>query len=234
MIATVLAAVELHNRSKSTCISDNGFCPSWIADHIGDYAGPFWRHVELVVLSVVAGFVLAFLLALLARRFHRLAAPIIAISGVLYTIPSLAAFFLLIPILGFGLLTAVVVLTSYTLLILFRNLTIGLASVPADIRDAAAGMGLTSREILWRVELPLALPEIIAGLRIAATTTVGLAALAFFAGAGGLGEKINSDITFKSNVVVGGVLCLLLAALLDVLLLGLQRVAMPWKREASA
>jgi len=234
MSPLVLAAVEIHDRTKNTCVNQNGFCPKWIADHFGDYLPPLWRHVELVVLSVAIGFVLAFALALLARRWNWLGPPITAVSGVLYTIPSLAAFFLLLPLTGFGLVTAVIVLVSYTLLILFRNITVGLAGVPAEVRDAARGMGLTGRELLWRVELPLAMPEIIAGLRIATTTTVGLAALAFFAGAGGLGEKINADITFKSNVVVAGLLCVLLAGVLDLVLVGLQRLAMPWQRAARA
>ncbi len=234
MSPLVLAVVQIHDRTKNTCVNQNGFCPKWIADHFGDYLSPLWRHVELVVLSVAIGFALAFGLALLARRWNWLGGPITAVSGVLYTIPSLAAFFLLLPLTGFGLVTALIVLVSYTLLILFRNITVGLAGVPLEVRDAARGMGLSSHELLWRVELPLAMPEIIAGLRIATTTTVGLAALAFFAGAGGLGEKINADITFKSNVVVAGVLCIVLAGVLDLMLVGLQRLTMPWQRAARA
>jgi osmoprotectant transport system permease protein len=128
--------------------------------------------------------------------------------------------------------TALIALTSYTLLIIFRNVVTGLDNVPADAKDAALGMGLTRRQMLWRVELPLAVPEIVAGLRIATTTTVGLAALAFLAGAGGLGAKIETDINFKSNVVVAGGLCVALAFVLDVLLLTLERIVSPWKRAA--
>jgi osmoprotectant transport system permease protein len=108
-----------------------------------------------------------------------------------------------------------------------------LRAVPEEARDAARGMGLTDRQMLWRVELPLALPEILAGLRIATTTTVGLAALAFLAGAGGLGAELDQDPFFKSNVAVAGGLAILLAAMLDVLILGFQRLATPWQRAGT-
>ena len=156
------------------------------------------------------------------------------VSAILYTIPSLAAFFLLLPLTGRGTTTAVIALCSYTLLILFRNTLAGLDGVPEDARVAGRGMGYTDRQLLWRVEVPLALPEIMAGLRIATTTTVGLATLAFFAGAGGLGEQIFSDITFKSNVVVAGGLAIVLAAVLDGLILLVQRLVTPWTRVVAA
>jgi osmoprotectant transport system permease protein len=139
-------------------------------------------------------------------------------------------FFLLLPITGRGKLTAIVALVAYSLLIIFRNVMTGLDNVPAETQDAGRGMGLTDRQLLWRVELPLALPEILAGLRIAATTTVGLATLAFFAGAGGLGGQIFADINFKSNVVAAGGLAVLLAAGLDGLILLVQRAVTPWAR----
>lgn len=227
--ALMLAQVVLHQR-KEDCVNRNGFCPSWIAHHLGDYVHPLLEHVELVVISVTAGFVISLGLALLARRQRWLIPPITAVTGILYTLPSLALFFLLIPITGFGTLTAVIPLTAYTLLIIFRNIVTGLDAVPAEAKDAARGMGMTDRQLLWRVELPLALPEILAGVRIAATSTVGLAALAFAAGAGGLGQQIVSDVTFKSNVVVAGGLCVMLAAALELALLGVERWALPWKR----
>jgi osmoprotectant transport system permease protein len=123
-----------------------------------------------------------------------------------------------------------IALVSYTLLILFRNTLAGLDNVPDEAKDAGRGMGLTTRQLLWRVEVPLAVPEIVAGLRVAATTTVGLATLAFFAGAGGLGEQIFADINFKSNVVTAGGLCVLLAVALDIGLLLVQRAVTPWSR----
>ncbi len=152
------------------------------------------------------------------------------VTAILYTIPSVAAFFLLLPITGRGNTTALIALVAYTLLIIFRNVLAGLDNVPEEAKDAGRGMGLTNRQLLWRVELPLAVPEIVAGLRVAATTTVGLATLAFFAGAGGLGGEIFSDITFKSNVVTAGGLCVLLASALDVTLLLAQRAVTPWTR----
>lgn len=211
-------------------MADNGFCPNWIADNFDRYIGPFWDHVYLTVVAVAVGFAISFLLALLAHRRRWLIPPIVQLTGILYTIPSLAAFFLLLPVTGRGKTTALIALVAYTLLILFRNVTAGLDNVPPEAKDAGRGMGLTERQLLWRVELPLAIPEIIAGLRIAATTTVGLATLAFFAGAGGLGGEIFSDINFKSNVVVAGGLCVLLAAALDLVLLLTQRVLSPWSR----
>lgn len=222
------------NRAADTCVASNGFCPSWIADNFDRYVTPFWEHVYLSLVSLVIGFVIAFALALLAHRRRWLVGPVTQITGILYTIPSVAAFFLLLPLTGRGKTTAIIALVAYTLLIIFRNVTTGLQNVPPEVRDAGRGMGLTERQLLWRVEVPLALPEIMAGLRIAATTTVGLATLAFLAGAGGLGASIFDDLNFKSNVVVAGGLCVLLAVVLDVLILIVQKLVTPWTRGAAA
>jgi osmoprotectant transport system permease protein len=227
-----LAQLQIHKRTD-TCESNNGFCPSWIADHFGDYVDPFFQHLYLTVITVVIGFAISFTLALIAYRRRWLVNPITQVTGILYTIPSVAAFFLLLPITGRGNDTALVALVSYVLLIIFRNVLVGLDNVPDETKDAGRGMGLTDRQLLWRVEVPLALPEIMAGLRIATTTTVGLATLAFFAGAGGLGEKIFSDITYKSNVIVAGGLAVLLAAVLDGLILLTQRAITPWTRAVA-
>lgn len=233
MTADLLAQVQIRDRSALSCEQRNGFCPGWIADHLDAYWPPLWRHVELTVAAVALGFAIALVLALAAHRRRWLVGPVVGVTGVLYTIPSLAAFALLIPLLGFGFVTALLPLAAYTLLILFRNIVDGLDNVPPEAVDAARGMGLTDRQLLWRVELPLALPEIFAGLRIAATTTVGLAALAFYAGAGGLGQQILTDISFTSNVATAGALCVLLAFALDVLLLGVQRLLVPWQRKGA-
>jgi osmoprotectant transport system permease protein len=230
----LLAQVEIHRRTEDSCVSDNGFCPGWIADNFDRYVDPFFQHVLLTVVAVAVGFLIAFSLALIAYRRRWLVNPITQVTGVLYTIPSIAAFFLLLPITGRGFLTAEIALVSYVLLIIFRNILTGLDNVPEDTKDAGRGMGLTDRQLLWRVEVPLALPEIMAGLRIAVTTTVGLATLAFFAGAGGLGEQIFADITFKSNVVTAGGLAVLLAALLDGGILLAQRAITPWTRVVAA
>jgi len=222
------------SHSGGSCVANNGFCPDWIVHHLDRYVSPFWQHLFLVVVSVGLGFAIAFALALAAHRQRRLVGPITQVTGILYTIPSLAFFFLLLPITGRGFLTAEIALVSYVLLIIFRNILTGLDNVPEDTKDAGRGMGLTDRQLLWRVEVPLALPEIMAGLRIAVTTTVGLATLAFFAGAGGLGEQIFADITFKSNVVTAGGLAVLLAALLDGGILLVQRMITPWTRVVAA
>ena len=231
----LLAQVEIRDRSgDESCVADNGFCPDWIVDNLDRYTGPLGDHVYLTLVSLAIGFAIAFTLALLAHRRRWLVAPITNFTGILYTIPSIAAFLLLLPITGRGKTTAIIALVAYSLLIIFRNVLAGLDNVPADAKDAGRGMGLTDRQLLWRIELPLALPEILAGVRIASTTIVGLATLAFFANAGGLGEQIFADITFKSNVVAAGGLAVLLAFTIDVVLLTAQRLLTPWRRVRPA
>jgi osmoprotectant transport system permease protein len=239
-MTAVLAQIKLRDRNEGGCVADNGFCPDWIADNLDKYWTPLLEHVYLTLVSLAIGFAIAFGLALVAHRRRWLTGPIIGFTGALYTVPSVAAFILLLPVTGRGNLTAIVALVAYTLLILFRNITTGLRGVPPEAVDAARGMGLTENQTLRRVELPLALPEILAGVRIAFTTTVGLATLAFFAGGGGLGEQIYSaqagtgGLFFKSNVVVAGGLAILLAALGDIVILTIQRFALPWRRAVPA
>jgi osmoprotectant transport system permease protein len=230
----VLAQLDIRSRRGGTCVSEDGFCPDWIVDNLDRYVEPLVQHVFLTVVSVAIGFAISFALALLAHRRQWLKPPISAFTSVLFTIPSVAAFLLLLPVTGRTSLTAIIALVAYTQVFLFRNAVNGLGNVPDETRDAARGMGLTDRQVLWRVELPLAVPEILAGLRIATVTTVNLATLAFFAGAGGLGEQIYQDITFRSNVVVAGGLAVLLAAAFDLLIIGGQRIATPWRRAAIA
>jgi osmoprotectant transport system permease protein len=232
-VTELFAQLERRDRSGADCVSDNGICPDWIADNFDRYLDPFWEHVYLTLVSVAIGFAIAFALALLAHRRRWLIAPIVQVTGILYTLPSVAVFFLLLPLTGRGNTTAIIALVAYTLLILFRNFIAGFENVPAESKDAGRGMGLTERQLLWRVELPLALPEIMAGLRIAVTTTVGLTALVFLAGAGGLGEALFADINFRSNVLVAGGLAVLLAVVLDLAILGLQWAMTPWMRAAT-
>jgi osmoprotectant transport system permease protein len=235
-VTELLAQLELHNRQSGSggCVADNGICPGWIADNFDRYLTPLWQHVYLTLVSVAIGFAIAFGLALLAHRRRWLAPPITQVTGVLYTLPSVAVFFLLLPLTGRGDTTAIIALVAYTLLILFRNIMEGFENVPVETRDAGRGMGLTQRQLLWRVELPLALPEIMAGLRIAVTTTVGLGSLAFLAGAGGLGEALFADINFRSNVLVAGGLAVALAVVLDLLVLIVQKLLTPWTRAVRA
>jgi osmoprotectant transport system permease protein len=234
VIELVFAQLQRRDRSGQDCVADNGICPDWIADNFDRYVTPFWEHVYLTLVSVAIGFAIAFGLALLAHRWRWLASPITQVTGVFYTLPSVAVFFLLLPITGRGNTTAIIALVAYTLLILFRNFMAGFENVPAEAKDAGRGMGLTERQLLWRVELPLALPEIMAGLRIAVTTTVGLASLVFLAGAGGLGEALFDDINFRSNVLVAGGLAIGLAVAFDLMILGLQKAVTPWMRAAAA
>jgi osmoprotectant transport system permease protein len=235
----VLAQVQIRERTGKGCVAENGFCPDWIADNLHKYWTPLLEHVWLTVISVTIGFVVAFVLALICHRQRWLTGVVGGFTGALYTVPSVAAFLLLLPLTGRGNNTAIIALTAYTLQILFVNIMGGLRNVPSDAVDAARGMGMTDNQILRRVELPLALPEILAGLRIAFTTTVGLATLAFFGGAGGLGENIYSSGAgtggrfFKSNVVVAGGLAVLLAATFDLIVLTFQRFALPWRRAAA-
>ncbi|MDX6718619.1 MAG: osmoprotectant transport system permease protein [Solirubrobacteraceae bacterium] len=231
MILVPLAQLQIHKPGGSdACAAAQGFCPDWIAHHLDRYWTPLLEHVYLTLVPVAIGFAISMGLAILAHRRRWLTGPVITVTGIFFALPSLSAFYLLQPITGLGYTTAIVALVSYTLLIIFRNITTGLRNVPAEIRDAAIGQGLSERQVLFRVELPLAVPEIMAGLRIATSTTVGLAALAVFAGAGGLGSEILIDEHFKSNVVVAGGLAVLLAAVLDLLILALQRAITPWRR----
>ena len=221
------------DRSESDCISDNGFfCVNWALDNLERYTTPALEHILLVLISVAAGFVIAMALALASHRRRWLIPPLNISTGILYTIPSIAFFFLLLPITGRGNVTAVIALTAYTLQILYRNIIAGLANVPADSKDAGRGMGMSDRQLLWRVELPLALPEIIAGLRIATVSTVALATLAVFAGGDGLGNELigGSNLTFRTGVLMAGGAAILIAITFDLLLVLAQRLLAPWRR----
>jgi len=212
------------------------FCFDWARENIDRFGPPTLQHFEMVVVAVVVGFAIAFALALLAHRRRWLQPPLLAATGVLYTIPSLAFFFLLLPITGLGRTTAIVALSAYTLQILYRNTVAGLANVPESVRDAARGMGLTDRQILWKVELPLATPEIVAGLRIATVSTVAIATLAVFIVAGGLGTQIygGGNLTFPTSIIIAGTIAILMALALDLLILLGQRVLTPWRRAVRA
>jgi osmoprotectant transport system permease protein len=207
------------------------FRVDWIVDNLDVLARRLGEHVLVTVIAVVVGFVLSFALALLVRRFPRLYGPILGISGVLYAIPSIALFVLLIPITGLSLLTAEIALVSYTLVILVRNIVTGLRSIPPEVIEAAAGMGYTGGQRLWRVELPLALPIIVAGLRIATVTTIGLVTIATLIGRGGLGYlivNIGINQRFPTATLVGVGLVVALSAVVDWGLLVGQRRLTPW------
>ena len=194
------------------------------------------EHIWLTALAVGIGFVIAFTAALLAYTLDWFETPFVIFAAFLYTIPSLAFFQLLVPITGLTVTSAEIALVSYTLLILFRNTLTGLREVPEDARLAARAMGLTKGQILRRVELPLALPAIMAGIRIATVTTISLATVAAFIGVGGLGQPIFNAIQsgFKTQFIAAGLLAVALALVADALLVLLQRLLAPWLRARRA
>lgn len=208
------------------------FCWDWARENIDEYVTPILEQIELVVVSVLLGFLIAFALALLAHRRRWLRPTLLFGTGVLYTIPSIAFFFLLIPITGRGRDTAIIALTAYTLQIIYRNTIIGLDNVSSAAKEAARGIGMTDRQVLWKVELPLATPEIVAGVQIATVSTVALATLATFVNGGGLGEPIFKEfgISFKTNIIIAGGIAILMAILAGLLLLWVQRLITPWRR----
>jgi osmoprotectant transport system permease protein len=204
----------------------------WVISHLGDIGQRLWEHVVLTGLAVGIGFALSLVLSVWALWHPRALGPVTALAGILYTIPSLALFALLVPITGLTLLTAEIGLVSYTLLILIRNIVGGVRSVAPEVREAAVGMGLTRRQILWQVELPLARGVIVAGLRVATVTTIGLTTVTALIGQGGLGFFVLDGIQrfFSTPLIVGAVLSVVLAVVADGLLALAQRLATPWAR----
>lgn len=207
---------------------------SWIGDHLDEVVSRGAEHVTLTVLSVGIGLVISFPVAVIAHRHRRILPPVTWVAGLLYTIPSLALISLLVTITGFSYATVVIPLTSYTFLILIRNIVAGLDGVPDDAKEAARGMGFTPRQLLWRVEVPLAMPVIIAGIRIATVSTVGLVTIAALIGRGGFGQFIleGLDEFFWTPLILGSVLSVALGLLADVGLLGVQHLVTPWARAA--
>jgi osmoprotectant transport system permease protein len=204
----------------------------WVGDHLDEIRSRLSEHVTLTFLAVAFGFLISFPLALLAVRWRRTYPPIVGVTGVLYTIPSLALFVILIPWTGLSRTTALVPLVAYTLLILIRNIVAGLRAVPPEVREAAEGMGYRPLRRLFSVELPLALPAIIAGIRIATVTTIGLITITALIGQGGLGQFMIDGFQrdFRTPLTVGIVLSVALAVAADILLVGTQRLLTPWAR----
>ena len=228
--------VQERDASSLPCQADSShlFCWDWARENIDRYGAPTVQHLELVLISVLLGFVVAFAMVLISHRRHWLQPPLLAATGVLFTIPSVAFFFLLEPFTGRGRDTAIIALGIYTLQIIYRNTMVGLASVPESVRDAARGMGLTERQILWKVELPLATPEIVTGLQIATVSTVAIATLAVFVGGGGLGVPMKTGIDFPTNLIIAGGIAFLMAVGFGLLLLAVQRLLTPWRRASAA
>jgi osmoprotectant transport system permease protein len=211
---------------------------AWIGQHLDDVVVRLLQHIELTAIPVALGFAISLGLAIWAVRRPVVFGPTTALTGVLYTVPSIAAFAFLRPIFGLSLLTAIIPLTTYTLLILFRSNVAGLQSISAEVLEAAEGMGYTPRERLRHVEIPLAVPLLITGIRLASVTTVGLATVAAILGDsfGGLGQFITEGLQtfFPTKIYLGAVLSVALAFSLDVLFVRIERWATPWARARAA
>jgi osmoprotectant transport system permease protein len=213
------------------------FDPSYVVDNWTTILRYLGEHVRLTVAAVFLGVVIALPLALLARRSRFLSGPVLALSTVIYTIPSLAMFAFIFPFTGLSSTTVLIGLVAYSLVILVRNFLTGLQGVPADVREAARGMGYGSLRLLVRVDLPLALPSFMAGLRIATVSTVALTTVGVLVGHGGLGQLIIGGFNanfYRAEIVTGTIGCVLLALVADVLLSGAERLLTPWTRAVRA
>ena len=208
----------------------------WIVDHLDDIWVATVEHVQLTAIAVGLGFVIALALSIVALRFRASYGPITWVTGTLYTIPSLALFAFLVPFTGLSLLSAEIGLVSYTLLILFRNTVAGIDGVPAEVREAAVGMGYRRWRLFLEIELPLALPVIVAGLRIASVTIVGLVTVTSLISLGGLGVFILDGLQrdFTTPLIVGAVLSVALASVIDLALVLVERALAPWERRRAA
>ncbi len=223
----------------SKCVVENHFfCGEWVSKNFSSVLWPALRqHIMLTAIAVAIGFCIAMALALAAHRYRAIERPTLLITTFLYTIPSLALFELLVAPVGANIFAAEIALVSYTLLILFRNILTGLREVPGDVLDAAEGMGMTRRQALLRVELPLALPAIIAGLRIAVVTIIALATIVYTIYDKGLGVPIHAALgegPFKTELIAAGGLTVLLALTADGLLVLVQRALTPWARARAS
>jgi osmoprotectant transport system permease protein len=230
-IAVVHAATITDN-----CLTRNEWiCPEYVRTRSEDLLSALGEHVYITVVSVLLGAVIAVPLAILARRWRRARPLTLGLATALYTVPSLAMFSLLLPLTGLSAATVITGLVLYSLTILVRNVLTGLDGVDDEVRDAARGMGYGRGRMLWKVELPLALPASFAGLRVAAVSTVALTTVGTIVGFGGLGDLLTRGMraNFNAEVLTAAVLCVLLALVFDLVLLGIQRLATPWQRGAS-
>jgi osmoprotectant transport system permease protein len=230
---TTAAPVIPNFGHTSSCVKNNGtFCWGWFRDNWGGTFQPaLFQHIELTVIAIAIGFVISFACAIAAHRAHWLTTPVTFVASLLYTIPSLALFEILVTVTGINWFTVEIALVSYTLLILFTNTLAGLSGISPEVLDAAQGIGLTQRQTLLRIELPLALPTIIAGLRVAVVTVISLATVAAYIVPTGLGKPIFDALgsgDFNTKFIAAGVLCVALALVADGLFAGIQRLLTPW------
>jgi osmoprotectant transport system permease protein len=239
VLAAAGPVIPNYSAHSSKCVVQNHFfCTEWISHNWSSILWPaLTQHVMLTAIAVAIGFAIAMALALAAHRYRAIERPTLLVTTILYTIPSLALFELLVAPVGLNIFAAEIALVSYTLLILFRNILTGLRAVPSEVLDAAEGMGMTRRQALLRVELPLALPAIVAGLRIAVVTIIALATIVYTIYPKGLGVPIHSALgegPFKTELIAAGGLAVLLALAADGLLVLLQRVLTPWTRARAS
>ncbi|WP_327177180.1 ABC transporter permease [Streptomyces sp. NBC_01335] len=219
--------------AAANCLVTNDWiCGAYLRSRSQELTDATVQHIWITAVSVAIGLVIAFPLALLARRGRHFAGPVLGLTTVIYTVPSLAMFSLLLPVFGLSAALVVTGLVLYSLTILVRNILAGLEAVPEEVKEAARGMGYGPVRLLWEVEIPLALPALMAGLRIASVSTVALTTVGSLVGKGGLGNLIRDALPslFKAQVLAASVLCVLLAVAADLLLLGVQRWLTPWTR----
>jgi osmoprotectant transport system permease protein len=219
-----------------TRLTNEWVCAQYLQDRQAELVDATVEHIWITVVAVLAGLLIAFPLALLARRLPRLESTILGVSTGIYTIPSLALFPLLVPFTGLTPTTVVIGLALYALTVLVRAMLEGLRAVPADVRESATGLGYGAGKLLFRVELPLALPVIMAGLRVATVSTVALTTVGSLVAYGGLGNLIKDGVNtnFRAELFAAAVLCVVLAIVLDVLIVLAQRVLTPWTRGGQA
>ncbi len=219
-------------RPPALALEDPWIRWDWLSNHTDDVQQRLLEHIEISALTMLFGLAIALPLGIACYRFGRLYPTVLAVAGVIYSIPSLALFALLIPYTGLSRATTLIPLVSYTLLILVRNVVAGFQGVSPDVVEAAEGMGYSSRAVLLRVQLPLAMPAVMAGVRVTAVTTIGLVTIAAIIGEGGLGRLIVDGINrdFKTPLVTGTVLAVVLAVVVDTALALTQRGLTPWAR----
>jgi osmoprotectant transport system permease protein len=233
LFAAAGPVIPTFGKASNCIVQNHQFCAKWFFDNFASRFEPrLIEHLQLTAIAIGIGATIAFTAAILAYKQNWFETPFSLFAAFLYTIPSLAFFELMVPITGINRFSAEIALVSYTLLILFRNTLTGLRGVPQSATEAASAMGLTPRQSLMRVELPLALPTIMAGLRIATVTTISLTTVAAYIGAGGLGAPIFDAIQtgFKTEFIAAGGLAILLAIVVDIALVLVQRTITPWSR----
>ncbi len=242
---TLLAAVirtggaDTDSLFESKCydgLRNEWFCWQYVEDRQQELTEATIQHVQITIAAVALGLLIAFPVALLARRSPRAESVILGAATGIYTVPSLALFPLLVPFTGLSITTVVIGLALYALTILARAMVDGLRAVPDDVRESAVGLGYGPARLLVRVELPLALPTIVAGLRVATVSTVALTTVGSLVAYGGLGNLIRDGVrtNFRAELVTAAVLCVVIAIVFDIVLVLAQRQLTPWARRRSS